>query len=195
MRKHLRAVTSSWQTEDDDDKHGDKSVQLAGEVGEGKFTGYDPDAHYLRASDYNGHSKNIQVTIPTNWAAAVAQIVDDDNLPYRSIVDMARDFIIHGMVRTLMAADQRGVDVHDAWFAEIQLDRTMEIAQAQIRFLEKFEQGCELFSTTGDWGAMLSHLADAEQVELPRNLRRKRDEMVRRFRDKIPEGYQPSWDI
>jgi hypothetical protein len=191
-RKYDRAIASSYQTED---KKKPDAVQLGNELAEDDFTGYDPLAYYQRATDYNGHSKNIQVNIPTTFSAAVQKVVDSASNPYRSATDMARDFVVHGLVRTLKAMSEQGEEVPTFWFAQVQLEHYKWEIEGQIKYLDGLEEDAELFLKAGDFDTLHRCLYDAEQLELAGTLRRRRDEIARKYRAMIPENYHVSWEV
>ena len=190
-RKHLRSIASSYQTED---RKADP-VDLGSEVANNEFDNYDPDAHFhSRATDYHGHSKNLQVNIPTTWGTAVSKIIDSPRTPYKSAVEMCRDYIIHGMVRELQAMAEDGSDVPTFWFAQAHLEARRWEIEGQRQYLDELNEYGELFVRAGDWASMLSLMWQAEHVPLSGHHKAKRDEIVRKYRAQIPKNYHPSYD-
>ena len=117
-RKFLRSVESSYELEDD--KPTD-SVQLGTEIAQGNRGGYDRDAFYLRATDYDGHCKNMQTALPTTYGTAIAMVVDSDRTPYRTPGEAARNWMVHGIVHDLEHYVDSDDPVARAFFAEIEL--------------------------------------------------------------------------
>jgi hypothetical protein len=190
-RKISRSVASSYQAEDP--KKSD-SVQLGTELASGDFDSYDPDEFYLRATDYNGHSKNIQINIPTTFSPAVQKVVESASNPYKSAADMARDFVVHGLVQHLKHMSDGGEDVPTFWFAQVQLDEYKWRVEGQIKYLDALETDTELFASIGDWNTLNRTLLHAEGAEFAGTLKRRRDEIVRKYRALIPENWHPTWD-
>ncbi len=189
-RKIDRAIAASYQTED---KKPD-AVQLGNELAGGDFDGYDPDAFYMRATDYNGHSKNIQINVPTTFSSAIQKVVESASNPYKSAADMARDYVIHGLVQGLRRMSDVGEEVPTFWFAQIQLDEYRWKIEGQIRHLDTLEEDGELYSGIGDYDTLNRILCDAEAAEFAGNLKKRRDEIVRKYRAMIPAHWHPTWD-
>ena len=194
-RKHLRSVESSYELEDDaaTDPHGKASLDLGNGVGEGKFEDYDPSAYYLRASDENGHVINIQVTIPTNWGPALQQIIDSENNKYKNRVEIARDGLVHIMVRRLL--ESHWGDPEEAWFAETKMLELRDRVEGQRRYVDELERSFELHTEMENWSAILELCGQAIAVRLPQALRRRRDALVEKYRDRVPEKYHPSYEV
>lgn len=192
-RKHLRSIASSYEAED---PRKTNPIDLATEVVNGEFENYDPDdgKYHERATDYNGHSKNLQVNIPTTWGAAITKIVDSPTTPYKSQVEMCRDYVIHGMVRELQRMAAGGSDVPTFWFAQVHLDEQKWRLEGQRKYLDSLDGDGDLFVKAGDWGTLLTLLWQAENVPLSGNHKMRRDEIVRKYRACIPKNYHPSYD-
>lgn len=193
-RAHLRSVKSSYELEDDTDKnpHSEASIDLGGKVGEGDFSDYDSSAYYLRASDRNGHVINI--TIPTTYGPAIAQLVESDLTPYKSKVDVARDALVHGIVRRLMEIRDHGAYIDASWFAEVQMQHLREKAEKDEAYVNGLEQSLELLAAHEDWASVLNLCRTDEPVPLPPALARRRDSLIDRFRARVPAKYHPSYD-
>lgn len=193
-RSHLRSVVSSWQTEDETpaNAHGSASLELGTEVAEQNFANYDPKAYYLRASDENGHVINIQVTIPTNWGPALQQLIDSEANQYKSRVEVARDALVHGLVRRLM---ETGLgDPEEAWFAEVHMLHLRDTLEGQKRYVAGLADDLEFHASMENWSALLELSYKARYVRLPAALRRERDALVERYQARVPANYRASYE-
>lgn len=194
-RNHLRSVVSAWQTEDETpaNSHGNASLELGGEVAEQNFENYDPRAFYLRASDENGHVINIQVTIPTNWGPALQQLIDSEANQYKSRVEVARDALIHGLVRRLMETGLK--DPEEAWFAEVHMLHLRHTVEGQKRYVDGLADDLEMHAAMENWSAVLDLTIEAQGVRLPAALRRQRDTLVERYQARVPKNYRASYEV
>lgn len=190
-RKHLRSVVSSWQTEDEKVD----IVQLGQQMSDGDdFHIFHGDFFHDRATDDNGHSKNIQVNIPTTFASIIQQILEYEPFPYRSAVEIARDALIHRVAYLAREMSAANKEVDQAWHAQVLMEKAKQEAEGKIRYLDNLETNAQLFVQIEDWARLLDLLYEAEHLGFPGNLKRRRDDIVGKFRDKIPQGYRTSYD-
>lgn len=192
-RKHLRSVESSYELDEDNNADKLDSVKLGENITDGKFTGYDPDNFYLRATDYQGHGKNVQVTIPTTFSGAIGQIMDADEFPYRNITDATRNWIIHGIVRDLRALKLGTTEVSQSWFAQVELERTIASVQADMTYLTNLDSGAAQLVKARAWQQLHALLWDADQIDYPKGLADQRDEITRKYRREIPSDFDPTY--
>jgi hypothetical protein len=194
-RKFDRSVVSSYQAEDDPKKaKGIAAIELGTELADGDQSNYDPDGFYLRATDFHGHAKTIQVTIPTTFGAPLGQIVESVSNPYRSAVDFARDAVIHHIARRLKEMEAVGESIDWDWLATEELERIRFETEAKLKFIQYLEDACEIVVVSEDWHLLNQVLYRGENRPLPTGLRKKRDEIVRKYREMIPEKYHYSYD-
>ncbi len=188
-RKHLRSVESSYELEE---KPAD-SIDIAEDLNSDRFTDYDPEAYYLRASDYQGHAKNVQISLPTNWAPAIQRIVDSDRNPIRNAADLARHGLVHAIVGEIRKLGLEDDEEVTEWFTRYRLRHAADEQRERMSYLNDLETTCQLMVETMDWMAMHQVLYDATQLEWPKGLATKRDEIVRRYREKFPPNFNPQY--
>lgn len=194
-RKHLRSVASSWTTEDDTKSSGDDTIQLGTDISEGDFDGYDPDAFYLRASDYQGRCITITITIPATFGSAMHQLIESQHTPYKTKVEVARDLMVHGLVARLRELGRRGYDIDTNWFIETLLDHSLAEAERHQAYTEKLQKSLELHYQHENWGALTTVIYDAKNMPLPAALKRERDAIVAKYEARIPAGYHPTYEV
>lgn len=59
--------------------------------------GYAPDKFYMWSRDSKGFGDVTQIKTPPSLKAMVMQLVGDEDLPYRTFADFARDAMVHRM--------------------------------------------------------------------------------------------------
>lgn len=189
-RKYLRSVDSSYELED---KKPATSMDIADDLNDDRFADYDEDEFYLRATDHQGHCKNIQITIPTNFAPSIQRIIESDRNPFKNAAEMARDAMVHAIVKHIRALGLEDDPEVADWFLDIELGRVEAEQRARLSYLENLERTCELMIQTMDWVTLHRTLFAASQLEWPKGLATKRDEIVRRYREKFPPNFNPHY--
>lgn len=183
-RKFLRSVESSYELETN--KPTD-SVQLGTEIAQGDRGGYDREAFYLRATDYDGHCKNIQTALPTTYGTAIEMVVESDHTPYRTPGEAARNWMVHGIVRDLELYVDKDDPVARAFLAEIEMERSIELLEGQTRYVTNLAVACEKQIAARNWRPLSELLFIAEEVELPQSLTERRDDIVKQAWNRTPD--------
>jgi hypothetical protein len=196
-RKYLRSVETSYELDDAASNPKSPSVlDMADEIADDDFSSYDPDAFYLRATDEKGHSITpIKVNIPTNFGPAIAKVVESTDNPYRNVTDLARDAIVHALVKHLKAMAVGNSDVPTEWFQFAELDQRKHERETKIQYLKDVEDLLEVYDNDEDWLGITELTYQAEQVTFPKALRTKRDELVRKYRRRLPTWFHPSYEL
>jgi hypothetical protein len=196
-RSTLRSVATSWQPEDPATNPKSPAVlDMADEIAEDDFSSYDPDAFYLRATDEKGHSITpIKLNVPTNFGPAIAKVLESTDNPYRNVTDLARDALIHTLVKHLKAMAKGNTEIPTEWFQFAELDQRKHERETKLQYLKDVEDLLEVYDNDEDWLGITELTWQAEQVRFPKALRSRRDELVRKYRRRIPQNYHPSYEL
>lgn len=194
-RKIARSVASSYQPEEPSKSTSSDAIELGNELAEGDQSNYDYDGFYLRATDFHGHAKTIQITVPTTFGAPMGQIVESVSNPYRSAVDFCRDAVIHHIARRLKEMEQVGEYVDWVWVDAEELERIRFETEAKLKYVQNLEDACAIVAESEDWHLLNRVLVQGDERPLPKGLQRRRDEIVRKYRQMIPENYHYSYDV
>ena len=189
-RKYLRSVESSYELEDE--KPAD-SIDIAEDLNNDRFADYDPDAYYTRATDYQGHCKNVQITIPTNYGPSIQRLIESDRNPYKNAAELARDALVHRIVSEIRKLGLEDDEEITDWFIETARSRDEEETAFRVSYLDSLERTCELLVQARDWIKLHQNLVRAAELDWPKGLSDRRDEIVRRYRDRFPRDFNPKY--
>jgi hypothetical protein len=119
--------------------------------------GYAPDKFYMWSLDTNGHGDVSQLKTPPNLKAMVMQMVGDEDLPYRTFADFARDAIVH-RIRWLL--DQQNTLNEPLWQRLRESLHREELAEIRRVIEERRQYVVDLWNTIDELrAAKLSNAA------------------------------------
>lgn len=154
---------------------------------------YDPDEIYTGpASSDDGHSSNLRCSIPTEWAGAIADIVNSPEWPeIKSVQSFVRDAIHHRMHWADQQKDRgkiesvRNLQALEAMSAT--LTRHEEYRMAFDRFLARMEDSLKAALLADDAEVILALLEDMSDSipKFPEPHRTKLTETLDRWKRRV----------
>lgn len=142
MKKNHLAAVDPWKTED---------------------SGYDEDQFYMRSTDGHGHFRHLRVNAPPQLAGQIHELVQADNLPYRTTQDFIRDAITHRMhyIQELMKSGQLE-RVLTAEIRKAKMEHVNRERQDLAGLVDACREAITAASLDRDWVALTHALEQAE---------------------------------